>query len=51
MQLHWDKQMNASYQALARQSPNKAFYWFYAAANYLGTSERTTLKNVRKSEG
>ena len=28
MQLHWDKQINASYQALARQSPNKAFYWF-----------------------
>ena len=27
MQLHWDKQMNASYQALARQAPNKAFYW------------------------
>ena len=27
MQLYRDKQMDASYQALARQSPNKAFYW------------------------
>ena len=30
MKLHWDKQINASYQVLARQSPNKAFYWCYA---------------------
>ena len=28
MQLHRDKQMKDSYQALPRQSPNEAFYWF-----------------------
>ena len=25
--MHRDNQMDASYQALARQSPNKPFYW------------------------
>ena len=29
MHLHREKQMDASYQALARHSPNKALYWYY----------------------
>ena len=28
-----DKQMHVSYQGLARQSPNKAFYWYISVLN------------------